>query len=45
MFFLDCIISEMSIDVGRIVIKLFAASSQIALSIPIGLKITANRGD
>jgi hypothetical protein len=32
----------MSIDVRRVIIKLLAASPQIALSVPIGFKAAAN---
>ena len=43
MFFLNSVIGEMPIDVAWIVVELLAAGAQIALPVPVGLKLTAVR--
>jgi hypothetical protein len=41
MFLLDGIVSEMTIDIGRIIIKLFAASPEVTFLKPINFQVAA----
>ena len=44
MFLLDCVVGQMAVEVAGVVIKLFAAGPQIALLVPVGLKLPSERG-
>lgn len=45
MFFLYGIVGQVSVYVGGVVVELFAAGAKVAFSIPVGLELTAVRGD
>ena len=43
MFFLNGIVSQMTIDIAGIIVELFATSSKISLLVPISLDISTVR--
>ncbi len=39
MLLLNCIVGEMPIDIGGIVVKLFAAGAEVTLFVPVGFQV------
>jgi hypothetical protein len=42
-FLLDCVICQMSINVTRVIVELFAACSQVAFLVPVGFELSSER--